>query len=584
MSLLLWTTLGCGARSPQPTASPVEPVSAERVSPLEEVARFADRVVNRGALPPEADPWGESVSEVRYLDQNWGPIETIWFYYADQGSRLIERDILLNLELADSEAKLASTETFLRYRYLPQASSPNNPDSLPVGFTRSGDSIGLTCAACHTGQIIYGDTAIRIDGAPAIGNMLGLFDEIDASLKATRSDEAKLARYLTAIGAAGDAEAEAAARRSLRQAELFFDSYIAAFQSVPGGYGRIDAIGGIVNQVIRFTSGTGSQIDANAPTSYPLLWDAPRHDYLQWTAFSDNSGVGSLGRNVGEVVGVFGEIHVTAAHSDSENREGYKTSVEAHNLVDIEEVLWKLQSPVWPEDVLPAIDRERAERGAAIYATTCAACHALLDRDDPQRRVTAQVIGLDEVGTDPRTALNLADARLPSGILEGSLRPDGSGVYDAEVRAIDLLEALGANTLKQNKAAVIRTLANAKRWQLEPSDKQGDHPPDTEADPLGSWRAYKARPLNGIWASAPYLHNGSVPTLYDLLLPEAERPARFSVGQWRYDPVKVGYVSDGEEPWVFDTATPGNHNTGHRYGTILSDEERWAVVEYLKTL
>ncbi|MFT4975034.1 MAG: hypothetical protein ACI8S6_000921 [Myxococcota bacterium] len=320
------------------------------------------------------------------------------------------------------------------------------------------------------------------------------------------------------------------------------------------------------------------------PTSYPLLWGASRHDYLQWSGFSDNSGPGSLARNAGEVLGVFGEVHATGIHSRRENSAGFATSVEAHNLVDMEENLWKLQSPVWPGDLLPAIDQPLATRSAALYAKECAGCHALIDRDDAQRRVKAQIIGLDEIGTAPLTALNLTDSIVPTGILEGSLTPDGTGVYGREVPAGGLIEVIVINTLKQNKAAALRTLANAKRWQLEQQPKQGSYTPDTEDDPFGSWRAYKARPLNGAWASSPYLHNGSVPTLYDLLLPEAERPARFAVGRWSYDPVKVGYITDGETPGLLDTTTPGNRNTGHEYGTALSDDDRWALVEYLKTL
>ena len=583
-ALYLLAVLGCGTHSTAPTATPLDETAAERPSPFAEIEAFAGTINDRGALLPAGDPWGETATRIRYLDQNWGPVETLWFYYADQGSRLIPRETLLHLERADSEAPLAAAETFLRYRYLPQVPTPNNPDGLPVGFTQDGEYIGLTCAACHTGQIIYGETAVRIDGAPSLGNMIGLFEEIQASLEATLADEAKLARFLRAVGAAGDAEAEAQARLSLERSRLFFSSYTVNFTEVPGGYGRVDAIGAILNQVLRFTSGTGSATQANAPTSYPLLWDAPRHDYLQWTAFSANAGPGSLGRNVGEVVGVFGDVHATASHSDRENDAGFASSIKAHNLVDMEETLWRLQSPVWPEDILPPIDREKAARGAQLYAETCSGCHALLDRADPKRRVTAQVLGLEQVGTDPRSALNLVDAVVPTGVLEGSLTPDGKGVYGSEAPASELIVAVGAGVLKQNKAAVLRTLANARRWDLAETPKQGDHPPDTADDPIGSWRAYKARPLNGAWASAPYLHNGSVPTLYDLLLPEAERPTQFAVGLWSYDPVKVGYVSDGEAPWVFDTTITGNHNPGHLYGTTLSDADRWALVEYLKTL
>jgi mono/diheme cytochrome c family protein len=541
-------------------------------------------VTHRGGLPPTDDPWGDDATTLRHLEQNWGPIEGIWFYFGSQGSRLIRRDLLLNLEVADGERPLAGPETWARYRLLAQEPSPNNPDGLPVGFTRDGDAIGLTCAACHTGQFVYEGAAVRVDGAPALMDMNGLLSAFEASVDATLADEAKLGRLLVALGASGDAEAEAAGRRHLQQAQLFLRSYNADFASNPGGYGRIDAIGGILNQVVRVTSGPGHSVPADAPTSYPLIWDAPRHDWVQWTAFSSNGGPGSLARNTGEVVGVFGELHVTGVHDEADNRGGYDTSIKAHNLVDLEETVWKLQSPVWPEDVLPPIDRDRAARGAAVYAETCLGCHALLDRDDPKRRVVAQVIDVETVGTDPRTADNLIGAVVPTGTLEGSLTPDGLAVLGPEASALDMIIMVSGNALKSNKAAVVRTLANAKRWGLEESPKQGMVPADTPDAPLGSLRAYKARPLNGVWASAPYLHNGSVPTLYDLMLPEEQRPARFAVGRWTFDPVRVGYVTDGEAPGVFDTTVPGNHNTGHRFGAALSDADRWALVEYLKTL
>ncbi len=107
--------------------------------------------------------------------------------------------------------------------------------------------------------------------------------------------------------------------------------------------------------------------------------------------------------------------------------------------------------------------------------------------------------------------------------------------------------------------------------------------------------AYRARPLTGIWAAPPYLHNGAVPTLYDLLSPAAARPMVFSLGGREYDPVKVGY-RDSQLPgrFILDTGKPGNGNRGHEFrdgpvgdgviGRGLTEEEKHAVIEYLKTL
>ena len=94
-----------------------------------------------------------------------------------------------------------------------------------------------------------------------------------------------------------------------------------------------------------------------------------------------------------------------------------------------------------------------------------------------------------------------------------------------------------------------------------------------------------ARWLDGVWSTAPYLHNGSVPTLDDLLRPVADRPSTFPLGHREYDPEKVGYTTEEDEPiWVFDVSKDGSSNSGHEYGTTLGDEERRDLVEYLKTL
>ncbi|WP_198956311.1 hypothetical protein [Archangium sp. Cb G35] len=100
---------------------------------------------------------------------------------------------------------------------------------------------------------------------------------------------------------------------------------------------------------------------------------------------------------------------------------------------------------------------------------------------------------------------------------------------------------------------------------------------------------YANHPLDGIWLRAPYLHNGSVPSLMDLLEPPAQRPTTFYRGNDVYDPVHVGFVSDvgsenGHPFFTFDTREPGNSNAGHLYGTDLLPEQKRALVEFMKTL
>ncbi|WP_158945312.1 di-heme-cytochrome C peroxidase [Granulicella sp. S190] len=107
--------------------------------------------------------------------------------------------------------------------------------------------------------------------------------------------------------------------------------------------------------------------------------------------------------------------------------------------------------------------------------------------------------------------------------------------------------------------------------------------------------SYKVRPLNGIWATPPYLHNGSVPNLYALLSPVSERPKKFYLGNREYDPVNVGYRIDAfPDGFEFDTTKRGNSNSGHEFvssskdigviGRSLRPDERLDLIEYLKTL
>lgn len=99
---------------------------------------------------------------------------------------------------------------------------------------------------------------------------------------------------------------------------------------------------------------------------------------------------------------------------------------------------------------------------------------------------------------------------------------------------------------------------------------------------------YVSPALDGVWLRAPFLHNGSVPTLEDLLQAPAARPPVFYRGYDVYDQQKVGFVSDGPEAekagFRFDTSVKGNSNQGHTFGSDLPAEEKHALLEYLKTL
>lgn len=357
--------------------------------------------------------------------------------------------------------------------------------------------------------------------------------------------------------------------------------------------------------------------EANAPVSYPYLWDVPYHDYLQWNGSVNNAGAGALGRNVGQVIGVFGNLDWEKSDSFNitdvlvEKKSAiedidFHSSVNVRKLVRTEALLKKLKSPLWPEDKLGTIDRNFAIEGKKLYQKYCISCHADIDRSDKKRRITANFTKLEKIGTDPNMALNSVIKKGYSGFLKGNYAnlPAGKILLQDKTPVALMVRSATENTLK---TADIDTniLARWSDWiydlffvylenPVEDTIKHGDYTPDTTNDPFASLRAYKARPLNGIWATAPYLHNGSVPTLYDLLLPAEQRPTEFKVGSRVFDPIKVGFKSKGygviknseaESETDFDTSFSGNHNTGHEYGVYeLKDQERMQLLEYLKTL
>jgi hypothetical protein len=274
-------------------------------------------------------------------------------------------------------------------------------------------------------------------------------------------------------------------------------------------------------------------------------------------------------QNVTTALAVYGSLDV----SGHDGLAGFPSSVDFSKLGDIQDWFYKLKSPAWPEAVLGAIDDERAARGAKLYQAQCSSCHALSDRNDPKRELKAVLTPLAQVGTDPRMVRNFLDGRVQTGPWQGKKTAVLAGpVLGAEAQSIDVVAhaAIGA-TLRHPIAAVHDA---AVSWHTVYKAGIAQHPD-----------YYKARPLSGIWASAPYLHNGSVPTLAELLKPPSTRVQKFWVGGREVDPVNVGNASgEGPNRSLLDTTLPGNSNAGHDFGTSLPEADKRDLLEYLKTL
>jgi hypothetical protein len=173
------------------------------------------------------------------------------------------------------------------------------------------------------------------------------------------------------------------------------------------------------------------------------------------------------------------------------------------------------------------VDQRLAAEGAEIFRTECASCHA------PGQARFGQVVPVSEVGTD-RHRLDM---------------------------------------WTKGSATAYNAYGEGREWVF---------------DSFRTTEGYVAVSLDGLWLRGPYLHNGSVPTLVDLLEPVERRPRQFWRGYDVIDPVKVGFVSEGADAQQtgtpYDTSRPGNSNAGHTYGTTLAPEIKRALLEYMKTL
>lgn len=536
--------------------------------------------------------------QITYLEQNWTAQDRAYFYFADQGSRLISYDYFLHLEQAGDQTLFRADANMKRVGLIPTIKSEENPDGLPIGLTRNGDQMGPTCAACHTQQITYKNTTIQIDGGQAFWNLNAFLGDLTAALKATLEQDDKFARFQQRIlGNQATAFEKNRLKQNLTETYEKSAAYLVTNHSdVPSGYTRLDAFGGILNQALAMTKIKGNRNSPNAPTSIPYIWDAPQHDYVQWNGSQSNSGVGALARNIGEVIGVFGDVETETTKWLGFIDGGYPSSTQTFELRKLETMVSKLHSPLWPSS-LPEINQQLAKQGRILYEQHCVQCHLDIDRTDPKRLIQVRMSTIDDIKTDPLMAQNAVNFLGKTGKFEGKPRFYFTGkILEAEEPAINIVNNIMVGVIKNNPLQAYL----AKRDARHLGHPDVTHPPkyvDGQIIEKGqevsrhALLAYKARPLNGIWTSAPFLHNGSVPNLYQLLLPANERVQHFHLGSWEFDPKNVGYVLEaGENDFMFDTRLPGNSNAGHEYGTgaygqpALTDDERWALVEYLKTL
>ncbi|MFM8286302.1 MAG: di-heme-cytochrome C peroxidase [Planctomycetaceae bacterium] len=575
-----------------------------------------------GTLPVTDPPTGGVALLSRSDD--WTGEERKQFYSQDQGSQLIP--LRWFLALTQPNGKPFSEDHLSRYGYLKNELDPTSV--LPIGFTQAGpvgeEHLGLTCAACHTRQIEIDGKPYRIDGGPALSDFQGFLADLDQSVQRLMDSPEAFTEFADQVLSPQASNEDRAALKT--DVETWFKPFHTitsrSLPTTPWGVGRLDAVGMIFNRVTGLDIGTGPdhmipeniQV-ADAPVRYPFLWNAARQDYTQWPGFAANGNdILGLARNLGEVYGVFASFHPEPAAWIPLFGVDYvkHNSANFRGLATVENLIGKIPPPRFPGKIDPAL---RAE-GERIFNRPnkqdgCVECHGIVEQ--PGLLGTTWKTPIQNVGTDIREAqLLLRTAR--TGVLEGVSLPRGTPLK-AEEPAFNILRTVVVGAIVQAPfrpfAEGLESVAETNPTGLEAVDLTADMArkleqlrkafpkaedlqsastePGLESTAPQSGARYESRVMQGIWAAAPYLHNGSVPTLADLLEPVEKRPAEFEVGA-DYNLERVGLERKQKKLHSRLVTTDaarldsGNSRAGHEFGTKLSPSEKKALLEYLKSL
>src|SRR5580700_310674 len=410
---------------------------------------------------------------------------------------------------------------------------------LPIGMSRrivtGVERVWLNCAVCHVGtyRLNLTDQPTLVYGAPS--NNLRLFDLLKFFLKVASDPKFNADNLIEAINSP-------AVDGNLNLVDRLIYRYV-VFPRVQQGLARLSQQVSFIHRQEDWGPGRVDTFNPYKAIQFNFPMGADHISEIELNGSADFPAIWQQRPRDG--------MHL---HWDGNN-----TSVDERNLsaalgagvtpvtVDIAAIkrirawIWDLPAPSFPTPA--AIDQSKVEHGRPLYAEYCAGCHGMktasgnYDYDTNRFPRLGQVVALDQIGTDR----------------------DRWASYT------------------QNFSAAQNTLYAGYPWRFNHFRKTA---------------GYASQPLDGIWARSPYLHNGSVPTLRDLLEPGGNRPAKWYRGSDILDTARVGYRSDGygsapENLFLYDTSALGNSNSGHEgrvYGTELPSADKDAIVEYMKTL
>ena len=561
--------------------------------------------------PATPEPGEAKTGEAKILpptNSDWSAEERQWFYHASQGSRLMPYKWFISLEQVDSRESFLDPDHLAQFRMIPD---PDRADHLPVGFavdcidpvdpaspTPQEPYVGMSCAVCHTGQVNYKGTSLLIDGAPSQINAFVLLEHLGVATIATELEPTKFDRFAKKVLGTGYnsankdqlwKELRSYAGGQLKELHPFAIVENDLKMTTPG-FGRMDALGFGSNALF-------SQLNPNnlrnleAPVDIIPLWNAYSYGWVQ----SIGAIRQPMARNIIEALSMFIYLDLPGPPGGAKN--GYLSSVRMTNLRRMEGMAARLAPPQWPS-MFPAPDPEKARRGQVLYQELCARCH-VPQLETPATNDYVKALGPPDLPNYPPDPVSEATHKRFYHLPLADLKTIGTDPHDAvdfAERTVDAT-AMGLGADEPVANVIVPVTSGVMQYYYNEHNVPLPEQPGWNGDRGNYWRtprAYPAQPLAGIWATAPFLHNGSVPNLYELLSPVEARSKTFYRGNLEFDPVKVGFVdTKSDDGFELNTSLPGNSNAGHEFrdgggngviGRKLTEDERWQIIEYLKTL
>lgn len=445
---------------------------------------------------------------------------------------------------------------------------------LPIGMSmrrsQGVDRVYFNCAVCHTGVVTEpGSDRQIVYGMPA--NTFNLGALIEFLRQAGGDWRFRASRLMPVLNDLAERRDDEYAGNAEYRPEPFgwIDRQIFKLAGIAMMREQLSALIGRLS-FMDFTQWGPGRVDTfNAPKAL-LGFDMGKAHERELTGYADFPSVWNQKARKGM------SLHWDGNNCSVDERNlsaGFGTgatpaTLDRENVLRVADWLWETAQP--PDFPSQHVDQTLAARGGELYRSYCRDCHG--EREAPYRDAegitqVGLVTPIDEIGTD-RWRLDSYTpelARAQSSLYAGHPADDEACAeyHELVCRADD----------DDERYRELRDRCYPGRFSH-----------------FRKTNGYANMPLDGIWLRAPYLHNGSVPNLRELLEPSSDRSRAFYVGHTDYDYQRVGFVTTGAaaaaEGWRMDTSRRGNGNEGHegeRYGTALPPADKDALVEYLKT-